>query len=78
MDPKHEEIILSKLCRYGNGKFKIFKRGLTTASLIALVEAVRESVTLPPAWHTLPISTHEISRNVALCGGVIAWQQLAL
>lgn len=57
---------------------KYLKRGLTAASLVALVEAVGESVALPPARHTLPISTHEISRAVALCGDVIAWQQLAL
>lgn len=73
--PKAKEF---KMSRYSSGKFEIFKRGLTTASLIALVEAVGESVALPPARHTLPISTHEISRTVALCGDVIAWQQLAL
>lgn len=58
-------------------KSKIFKYGLTTAFLIALIEAVGKSIALPPSWDTLPISTHEVSRNVALCGGVVAWQQLA-
>lgn len=56
------------------------KRGqrLTTVFLIAPVEAVGQSVTLPPTRDTLPISTHKVPRNVALCGEVIAWQQLAL
>lgn len=67
-----------KTSRLATEKLEIFKRGLTAASLVALVEAVGESVALPPARHTLPISTHEISRAVALCGDVIAWQQLAL
>lgn len=60
--------------RFDNGVLT----GLTTAFLIALVKAVGQSVTLPPPWDTLPISTHEVSRDVALCGVVIAWQQLAL
>lgn len=58
-------------------KSKILEYGLTTAFLIALVKAVGESVALPPSWDTLPIRTHEVSRNVALCGDVVAWQQLA-
>lgn len=55
----------------------IFEPGLTTAFLITLVKAVGESVALPPSWDTFPIGTHEVSRNVALCGDVVAWQQLA-
>lgn len=51
---------------------------LTTVFFIAPVEAVGQSVTLPATRYTLPISAHEIPRNVALCGEVVAWQQLAL
>lgn len=51
---------------------------LTAAPLVALVEAVGQSVALPAARDTLPISTHEISRDVAFSGEVIPWKQLAL
>lgn len=45
--------------------------GLTTAFLVALVKAVGQPVALPPSRDTLPISAHEVSRDVALCGEVI-------
>lgn len=51
---------------------------LTTVFFIAAVETVGQSVTLPATRDTLPISAHEIPRNVALGGEVVAWQQLAL
>lgn len=67
------------------GGFKVMKgvqsgrsQILTTVLLVAPVEAVGQSVTLPAARHTLPISAHEVPGNVALCGEVVAWQQLAL
>lgn len=53
-------------------------QALTTVFFIAPVEAVGQSVTLPAARYTLSISAHEIPRNVALCGEVVARQQLAL
>lgn len=53
-------------------------RILTTVFFVAPVEAVGQSVTLPATRYTLPISAHEIARNVALCGEVVARQQLAL
>lgn len=65
LDLKHGSILASKL-------------ELTTVFLIALVKAVRRSVTLPAAWDALPISTHEVSRNVTLGGEVIPREQLAL
>lgn len=52
--------------------------GLTTAFLVALVKAVGQSVTLPPARDALPISAHEVPRDVALGGEVIPREQLAL
>lgn len=51
---------------------------LRTAFLVTLVEAVGQSVTLPPARDALPIAAHEVSRDVALGGEVIPWEQLAL
>lgn len=65
LDLKHGWLLASKL-------------ELTTVFLIALVKAVRGSVTLPAAWDALPISTHEVSRNVTLGGEVIPREQLAL
>lgn len=62
----------------GQAHVPTLKGGLTAAFLIALVEAVREAVALPPSWHALPVRAHEVPRNVALRGDVIAWQQLAL
>lgn len=51
---------------------------LTTAFLVTFVKAVGQSITLPPAWDTLAIATHEDSRDVAVRGEVIPWKQLAL
>lgn len=65
LDLKHGSLLASKL-------------ELTTVFLIALVKAVRGSVTLPAAWDALPIATHEVSRNVTFGGEVIPREQLAL
>lgn len=48
------------------------------ALLVALVEAVRQPVALPPPRDALPVSTHEIPRDVALGGEVIPREQLAV
>lgn len=60
--------------RFDNG----ILTGLTAAFLVALVKTVGQSIALPPTWDTLPISAHEVSRDVALSGEVVPWEQLAL
>lgn len=65
LDLKQDSIIVSKA-------------ELTTVFLVALVIAVRLPVTLPASGDALAISTHEVSRNVALGGEVIPREQLAL
>ena len=60
------------------GAARIQEAGLTAAFLVALVEAVGQAVTLPASWDTLPVSTHEVPRDVTLSGEVVAWEKLAL
>lgn len=75
---EHEGTSYKRKSRVLNWGFEKRGQRLTAVLLIAPVEAVGQSVTLPPTRDTLPISTHKVPRNVALCGEVIAWQQLAL
>lgn len=69
---------MAELLDLKQGSIIVSKAELTTVFLVTLVITFRLSVTLPAAWDALPISTHEVSRNVALGGEVIPREQLAL
>lgn len=51
---------------------------LTAFLLITVIKAVGQPITLPGPWDTAPITTHEVSGNVAFIREVIPRQQLAV
>lgn len=53
-----------------------FGLDLGTTLFIALVEAVGQPIALPAPRDTLAIATHEVPRDVALCGEVAPREQL--